>query len=371
MDVHAEMDVKDTLISDYVYVMDYDNDQILMDKNGEEKIYPASMTKIMTSLIALEHLPDVNQKVTITADMLDGLAEMNASVAGFQIGDMPTVLDLVYGCALPSGADAANALAYTVAGSIPDFIKMMNQKAADLGLSHTHFANPTGLHDDDHYSTSKEIAELLRAAIENDTFVQIFSASSYTTTALSSAGNSLTFSSTTRNNASLYQYDIPEMIGAKSGFTYEAGHCLASWETVNDMHIITVTAHANTDMDEPSQLEDLVTILSDLRTFQKKMVTDSQSSIKEIELQNLFDDSMYEVFLPQSLQIDTRSEDEVTYVTDLPNQIALTNTEQTIPYVFQVYVNGTLLKQEQYTCTIPADSNHWTRMLRTLIQLFE
>ena len=146
--------------SEYVYLMDADSGQVLVNKNGDEKMFPASLTKIMTEILAIENLPDLDAQVTITSQMLSGLAEANASVAGFSAGDQPTVRDLLYGCALPSGADAVNALCYTVAGSVSDFVAMMNAKAAELCMNATHFVNATGLHDENHYSSARDIAIL-------------------------------------------------------------------------------------------------------------------------------------------------------------------------------------------------------------------
>ena len=131
--VKAEMPESDPaltqdLTSDYAIVLDSDTGQILSEKNADEKMYPASMTKMMTALVAIEQITDPNETVTITSEMLKGLTEANASVAGFMAGDAPTMLDLLYGVALPSGADASNAFAFHFEGSVEAYVEKMNQK---------------------------------------------------------------------------------------------------------------------------------------------------------------------------------------------------------------------------------------------------
>lgn len=369
--VQAEADVLEDTISDYAYVIDDTNHQVLADKNGEERMYPASMTKIMTDIVAMESLSDLDQTVTITDEMLDGLREMNASVAGFQTGDTPTVKDLLYGSALPSGADASNALAFTVAGDIPSYVELMNQKAVELGMTNTHFVNTTGLHDDDHYSTVQDIAKLLQYCIQNPTFVEVFSAKTYTTGPLASAPYGLHFVSIVRNAAANANYAIDEMIGAKSGYTDEAAHCLASWENVNGMEIITVTAHAEASIYAPVHIEDLATILSHLRNIYPQVVVKNSSCLKQITLHSLFNDSVYEVLASKDIYIDAEEGAQLTYTVDLPDNINLSNDCQEISYTLHVYADGEQISEEQYTCEIPADKNILTRTLRRILQLFQ
>ncbi len=224
--------------SEYVYLMDADSGQVLVNKNGDEKMFPASLTKIMTEIVAIENLSDLDATVKITSEMLAGLAEANASVAGFSAGDQPTVRDLLYGCALPSGADAVNALCYTVAGSVSDFVAMMNAKAAELGMNATHFVNATGLHDDNHYSSAHDIALLFSYCLKNDVFVQLISSPSYTTT------TGMTMTSTVWSSASSFGLDAVGFEGGKTGWTPQAGRCLASSARINNMHVVLVSGQA-------------------------------------------------------------------------------------------------------------------------------
>lgn len=204
------------IISDNAIVVDRDTGQVLDEKNPDEIIFPASMTKIMTAILVIENLPDLNQTITITDDMLRGLAEENASVAGFQPGDAPTVQDLLYGIALPSGADASNAAAYTITGNNPSqFIEMMNVKAKELGMNHTNFANDTGLPDDNHYSTVRDMAKLMNYCLRNEEFRKIFSARTWQTGPLASSPAGISMHSTIWSGAEKEGYPLEGLIGEK------------------------------------------------------------------------------------------------------------------------------------------------------------
>ena len=231
---YLQLDV--SLQSDDAYVIDAENGQVLLDQNSEAKIYPASMTKIMTAVVVLESGLSLDQTVTITDEMLDGLYEAEAAVVGYSAGDTPTVRDLLYGALLPSGADAVNALAYAASGSIDKFVEAMNQKAEELGMNNTHFVNPTGLHDENHYSTCKDIATLTNYAVQNETFREIFSSSSYTDT----LGNLMY--STVAGAIERDHISLPGFVGDKTGYTDDAGNCMASYSELNGMKIIIVTA---------------------------------------------------------------------------------------------------------------------------------
>lgn len=128
------------------------DDTVLMQKNSEEKIYPASLTKMMTVLVAIENLPDLQEEIKLTSSTFQGLYEADASMAGFKPGEQVRAIDLLYGAMLPSGAECCIGLADQIAGSEQNFVKIMNQKAAALGMDNTRFENATGLHNENHYT---------------------------------------------------------------------------------------------------------------------------------------------------------------------------------------------------------------------------
>ena len=159
--------------------MSLEDHQTILSFQSSEEIYPASLTKIMTAIIAIEALDDFDETVTVSPALLKSLAEKNASVAGFLPGEQVCVRDLLYGTLLPSGADAAVTLACRVSGSEEAFVKLMNEKARSLGMTHTHFTNATGLHNDSHVTTLDDLALLLEYALDNGVFYRIFTAHQY------------------------------------------------------------------------------------------------------------------------------------------------------------------------------------------------
>ena len=368
--LHADDSILAGITSEYAYVVDYETGQVLAEKNADTKMYPASMTKIMTAIVAIENLNNLDDKITITSEMLSGLAEMDASVAGFQINDEPTVRDLLYGLALPSGADAANALAMTVSGSLSSFVELMNQKAASLGMNGTHFTNVTGLHDDDHYSTAKDIATLLQYAIQDSTFAEVFSARSYTTSPLASTSEGITLTSSTFKGITAGGYQLDELIGSKTGYTDIAGYCLAAWSQVNDMHVITVTAHADSSS-STSHIADLASIMSVLRSYKKNTVTSKDTAVKNIIVDSIFYRTTHFVYVPGEIVLDTPSADTVTYQTNLPDEIGLTNEDQELSFTLTILINGSVYKQMPYTCTIPKDADLIARLLRSVKNMFQ
>ncbi len=238
----------DAIISNYAYMIRVSDGQVMLDKNADSMMYPASMTKVMTALIAIENLPDLDEQITITSDMVYPFYEQEASMAGFCEGETVTVRDLLYGILLPSGADACAAISMRVAGSEESFVNLMNQKAAELGLTGTHFSNCTGLHSEDHYMTCKDMAMLFETAIQNPTFKEIITAHDYTCPADDYYPEGLYFSSTMFKSLTSENLSNGAVImGGKTGTTDEAGYCLTSFAQYNNEIYILVTSGAMMD----------------------------------------------------------------------------------------------------------------------------
>ena len=234
------------LYSSSAVLVDVQSGKVLAEKGMDEKIYPASMTKVMTLLVAAENLPDLDATFTMTQAIIDPLYLAGASMAGYVNGETVTMRDLLYGAVVPSGAEATEALAQAVAGSEEAFVAMMNEKAAALGLTNTHFINTSGLHDENHYSTVREIALILQAALENETCTEILSAENYRASETEQHPDGLAMT-----NKFLYrvhhEYALngAEITAAKTGYTAEAMNCCASAGTTPDgRSVICVTANA-------------------------------------------------------------------------------------------------------------------------------
>ncbi|MDR0839683.1 MAG: serine hydrolase [Oscillospiraceae bacterium] len=218
--------------------------EILFDKNGGKRVYPASLTKIMTAVVALENLDDLNELITLRRELYADIYTTHASVAGFEAGDEASVSDLLYGLMLPSGAECAYALAERVAGTIPAFTELMNDKAEELGMDGTHFVNATGLHDDNHYSTAWDMAALLEYALQNGTFYELFTAKSHIAAPTKSHPVGLAFESLLFSNVKNPVFPGGELLGGKTGYTNEAELCLASLAERDGERLILITCGA-------------------------------------------------------------------------------------------------------------------------------
>ncbi len=220
---------------------------VLMQKNSEEKIYPASLTKMMTAIVAIENLPGLKKEIKLTNAAFQGLYEADASMAGFQPGEQVRAIDLLYGVMLPSGAECCIGLADQIAGSEQNFVKIMNQTAADLGMDNTHFENATGLHNENHYTTVRDLAVLLSYALQNDTFREIFTSSRHSTPPTNKHPGGITFYNTMFEELKNQNIIGGEFLGGKTGYTDEAGLCLASLAKVGRQEYILISAGAKGD----------------------------------------------------------------------------------------------------------------------------
>lgn len=258
--------VLDQLNSSNAILIRLKDHAILMQKNSEEKIYPASLTKMMTAIIAIEKLPDLQEEIKLTNSMFEGLHEANASMAGFQPGERVRAIDLLYGVMLPSGAECCMGLADQIAGSEQKFVEIMNQKAAELGMDNTHFANATGLHNENHYTTVQDLAILLSYAWQNDTFREIFTSFRHSTPPTNKHPAGMTLYSTMFEELNQQNIIDGEFLGGKTGYTDEAGLCLASLAQVDKQVYILISAGAKGDHhSEQYNITDALAVYNSIR----------------------------------------------------------------------------------------------------------
>ncbi len=236
------------------------NGKVLGEISSDEQIYPASLTKLMTAVLALEELPDQEEIITLTEDVFAGLAEQDATQAGFQSGEEVRVLDLVYGVILPSGAECCIALANRISGSEEAFAELMNKKAKQLGMNSTNFCDSTGLHKPEHYSTVYDMALLLKYCVRNQTLREILTSSYYTTQGTNVHPDGITFYSTMFRNMTDPAVTEGRILGGKTGYTSQAGQCLASFAEIGGKEYILVTAGAQGTTEAPYHIEDARTI---------------------------------------------------------------------------------------------------------------
>lgn len=212
-------------------IVDGDSGEVLYDFHAREKMYPASVTKIMTSLVVLDAVSagELSLDTPVTASAQAVRLPEGSSTAGIKAGEVLTVEQLLYCDLIPSANEACNILAEAVAGTQEAFVERMNQKAAELGMTGTHFANPHGLHDPDHYTTAYDLYLAARAAMEYELFRTIVSTAAYTLPATNLSGERV-LHTTNALIGSWYVlgYTYSRAIGIKTGYTEEAGRCLAS-----------------------------------------------------------------------------------------------------------------------------------------------
>ena len=226
----------------------------LFEKNADAIIYPASLTKIMTAIVAIEQNDDLKKRTMIDPQTIETFTAQNASMAGFKGGDFVTVEDLLYGTVLPSGADATATLANVIAGSEENFVALMNDKAKELGMHDTHFMNASGLHDAKHVSSVRDLSKLFRYAIENPTFYKILTTRSYKT----AVPEELIMSNTLLTKMPGAEKAI---VGGKTGYTPEAGLCLASLLEKNGHYFLLITTNATGNIRvEPLHVQDALNV---------------------------------------------------------------------------------------------------------------
>lgn len=233
--------------ANYVVVFDLDQGVILGEKNSSTTMNPASMTKVMTLLVAAENLPDLEKKITITQDIVDFVHARGASNCGFVAGEEVRAKDLLYGVILPSGADAVLALAKEIAGSETAFVALMNKKAQDLGLSSAcKFQNATGLYHSTHHMNVKDMGEIMAAAMRNSLAREVLSTDSYTIPATNKHGSGIKLSNLFVQRIKGQDTGGASVTMAKTGFVRQSMFCsVSSGKGKNGKNLLVVTGYSS------------------------------------------------------------------------------------------------------------------------------
>ncbi len=343
--VHA----KEIDLSSKNYILyNLNESEIIDSKDEHSRVSVASLTKIMTVIVAIENIDNFDDKVTISDDMISNI-EHDVVKVGFKKGEVVTYNDLLYGAILRSGADAVNALAISTAGDMNSFIKKMNDKVKELGLKDTHFSNAVGLYDKDNYSSAYDMAQILIYSLGNIKFKSVFTTKEYTLT------NNIKVTRTVEAYNRKLKRDLSFIKGSKTGFVEEAGYCLASIATLNNVNYLFISLGADKS---PNQIldhikeytyfkdnyayHDLITTDYKITTLNTKYAYEKNIDIyyhKNIKkyLKNDFDSSQVEVtytgkdtityFTPKNSKlgsIEIKYKDEVIDSYDVFNNTKLT-----------------------------------------------
>lgn len=229
--------------SQFATLIDATNGKVLVTRNGADRMNPASMTKVMTALVACEHITDLDDEVEITLEDTDFAYIHDLSCAGFTAGETVPVKDILYGAIMPSGGECCHALERYVAGDEEEFIKMMNDKVSELGLTGTHFTNSAGLYGEDHYTTLYDMSMILKAAIENDICRQVLHEHMHVTKATEEHPEGLELSNWFMRRIE-DKYTKTEVMGAKTGYVVQSGNCAVSY-TIGDDGTVYICATGN------------------------------------------------------------------------------------------------------------------------------
>lgn len=236
----------DGVISAYVIFVDIDGGEILVRREEKTRMNPASMTKILTLLVAAEHIDNLDDTYTITSDIMDYCLLNDCSTAGFERGDTVTIRDLLYGTILPSGAEAALGLANYVSGSQEDFVKLMNERLEEMGLSETtHFTNCVGVYDANHYSTAYDMAVIMEHVLANELCREVMSARTYMTGSTARHPEGIELSNWFIRRIEDKDVGNGKVTCAKTGYVVQSKQCAVSYgEDDSGKRYICVTAGA-------------------------------------------------------------------------------------------------------------------------------
>ena len=331
------------LYSTNVLVYDLTEDKILHEINASEKRNVASLTKIVTTITAIENIPDLDQKVTVTSQMLAGIP-WDASIAGLQVGDELTIRDVLYASILPSGADATHVLAFTSAGSVPKFVDKMNELAKKVGANDTHFVNVTGYDVDNHYSTARDMLKILKYALSNQTFREI-----YCTKEHMMSNGKIVKATVLKYNETMH-LDISRILGSKTGFTDNAGICISALINSNGHEIIIITLNAPYTNGMAYNLIDALSIIKFMDQnyneqpllAKEQVVKDIDVKISNIDKLSIKGDKLITKYLP----IDY-DKDKVKIDYEGKNSVSFLNKEGSKLGTLKVYYDGELIGEDE------------------------
>ncbi len=288
-----------SLDSKVVEIYDLDDKKVLYEVGSNNKVSIASLTKIATTITAIENIKDLDNEITINDEMMKSVY-YGASVAGLKVGDKVTYRDLLYASMLPSGADATNSIAISSFGSIDGFVNKMNEKVKEIGLSNTHFVNVSGLDAEGHYSTADDVRKLLEYSLKNDTFKKIYTTKSYELI------NGLKVKSSINYYNSLLKTDTSKILGSKTGFTYNAGYCLSSLSNINGHEFLIIVLKASKQGKDYYNIIDTVKLIDFLnKNYKYEVLTKKEDLIvtipvylSNIDEYNVYSDEDVKKYLP-------------------------------------------------------------------------
>lgn len=275
-----------------------DTGEVLFEKNADEKVYPASITKIMTTLLILENEKyNPEAKIAMTQDVLDLISGTGSSVSLLKAGEEVSQLDLVYMVLMASYGDCALLAAIYYGGSVENFVNMMNTKAAELGLSGTHYENPIGLHHEQNYTTARDTYKLTSTALQNETFKKVCSSTRHTVKTSMSGERTISTTNFLQDNTTNYYYQYAK--GVKTGYTDEAGRCLVSTASYNGYRYLCAVFGCPAN-EKKHFIESKELYRWAFNNFEFKKVADNSNPVAEIGVNLSLDTDFVSLYIEKS-----------------------------------------------------------------------
>lgn len=345
-----------------IYLYNLENNKAVFTQNAEEQVYPTSTVKIMTGILAIENLSDrLDENITVTASMLSAVSGNNI---GLVAGEIVTIDSMIRALLVNGANDAAYVLAYTVSGSTEEFVTLMNTKAKELGAHHTHYTNPTGMHDENMYTTAEDTAQIAKYAYGLDLFMEATSSVRYSMPATN------TSSARTLHNRncllSVYydkNYYNDQARGMNAGSTPQGGHCAVTAATNGELTYIAVVMGADTIN---GQIYSYINITNLLKwafdSFTYTQILSPEQIVCEIPVTlstavdyvTLVSTDTLRVYLPADVNVE--DEIEISYSTNSKELQAPVQEGQVVGTVTAIY-QGNILGTSQLVATTDITRN--------------
>ena len=335
-----EMPIQTANEGESVYLFNADIDKPILDQNAGQQRYIASLTKMMTALLFLESGKDLNEEITIPTSLTQEFKDIqnaNGSTMNLRIGETVRRIDLLYGLLVASANDAASVIANDVAGNLPNFVAMMNQKAQELGCTSTSFTCVHGLYDYGNVSSARDLALIASACAANETYMKVANTLSYTLPATNLHQNERSITSTNLMLNPEYPYYRDYIRGMKTGFTTLAGRCYVTFAQKNGHTYGLVILGSDLDniYKEASELLDWA-----FASFADRRLVDTTTPLTTVPLTKCRSAGAVELYAAEPVSGYGHAEDKVTYSFALPERVSATVKADAVLGQATVYLDG-------------------------------
>ena len=368
-----EMPIQTANEGESVYLFNADIDKPILEQNIDQQRYIASLTKMMTALLFLESGKDLNAEITIPTSLTQEFKDIqnaNGSTMNLRIGETVRRIDLLYGLLVASANDAASVIANDVAGSLPNFVAMMNQKAQELGCTSTSFTCVHGLYDYGNVSSARDLALIASACAANETYMKVANTLSYTLPATNLHQNERTITSTNLMLNPEYPYYRDYIRGMKTGFTTLAGRCYVTFAQKggHTYGLVILGSDLDNIYKEASELLDWA-----FASFADRQLVDTETPLTTVPLTKCRSEEAVELYAAEPLSGYGHADDEVTFEFSVPESTSATVKEGAVLGTATVYLDGyemgtvDLVTHKEYVSDFRTDTKTTLLLMAALI----